>query len=619
MLRERLTTRALLAAALVAGLALTGCDDTQKADAAKAQGQKQADVDKPTVTLLYNTDENHKLVAEAVQDMWKRNLGLDVKLENKEWKTYLQDVDTLNYQVARAGWIGDYNDPMTFLDMFQTGNGNNDTGWSDPEYDKLLEQARAETDNAKRTELLQQAEAILLERGPVIPVYFYTNNTLVARRLNGFEPHNRDIHLLKYMSLGEPEEGQEFVAGDKADQLTFAVAADPETFDTAQMSGAPEGRIAFQIFEGLLVPGPTTEGLEDPSELVRPGVAESFDISEDGKTYTFHLRDDAKWSDGNPVTAEDFVYSWKRVLEPGFPADYASMLHIIEGAKAYNTQDPDKRTIEFDTVGIKAKDAQTLEVTLNNPTPYFPELVAFYTFFPVPKQAVEEHGEEWTKPENIVTNGAYTLAAYEPQQELLLTKNANYWDADNVKVDRARARIIDDREAVVKAYKAGELHWTGAGLPLAQITGLLTHPDYQRSPLLGTYYYRVNVSDKDSIFAKPEFRRALSLAIDRESLTDNVLNGLYEPAGSYVPTSMPGYSAPEAVEATYQIKKAKDLLQAAMAGDTAEATGGAAKPAAGSEKAPAGDEPAAEAAVKDEAAAAEGEAADKAEEAPATK
>ncbi|MFW6053319.1 MAG: peptide ABC transporter substrate-binding protein, partial [Persicimonas sp.] len=157
----------------------------------------------PEISLLYNTDENHKLVAESVQKQWKRNLGIDVELINKEWKMYLQDVDSLNYQVARAGWIGDFNDPMTFLDMWETDNGNNDTGWSNEEYDDLLDQIRSEPDVDKRQKLLQEAETLLLEEGPVIPVYYYTNNVLVSRELEGFEAHNRDIHLLKYMSLPE--------------------------------------------------------------------------------------------------------------------------------------------------------------------------------------------------------------------------------------------------------------------------------------------------------------------------------------------------------------------------------------------------------------------------------
>jgi oligopeptide transport system substrate-binding protein len=176
-------------------------DNVSKAKAMLKEAGFESGKDLGTIELLYNTDQNHKLVAEAVQQMWKQSLGLDVKLVNKEWKTYLQDLDTLSYQVARAGWIGDYNDPMTFLDMWVTNNGNNDTGWSHEEYDTLIERARREPRVSERVKLLQQAEAILLEQGPVIPIYFYTNNMLVSSAIEGFEPHNRDVHLLKYMSF----------------------------------------------------------------------------------------------------------------------------------------------------------------------------------------------------------------------------------------------------------------------------------------------------------------------------------------------------------------------------------------------------------------------------------
>lgn len=353
-----------------------------------------------------------------------------------------------------------------------------------------------------------------------------------------------------------PQKDDGFVAGSKADVFTFAVAADPETFDTARMSGAPEGRVAFQIFEGLMMPGPTTENLSDPSKLVVPGVAESYELSEDGKTYTFKLRPDAKWSDGEALTSEDFAYSWKRVLTPGFPADYAQMLWVIEGAEAYNKGEEK----DWTNVGVKTPDPQTLVVQLKNPTPYFPELTAFYTYFPTPQQAIEEHGDNWTRPENIVSNGPYKISAYEPQQEIKMTANEHYWDKDNLDIKDARARIIPDANARVNAYKTGELHWSGAGLPVAQITGLLTHPDYLQEPMLGVYYYRVNVSKPDSPLNDPKVRMALSLAIDRGSLVDNTMNGLFKTANSYVP-AMPGYTSKTTT--SYNIKKAKDLLKEA--------------------------------------------------------
>ncbi len=354
------------------------------------------------------------------------------------------------------------------------------------------------------------------------------------------------------------KDGEEssFVAGTKAEYFTTALAADPETFDTARMSGAPEGRLAFNIFEGLMMPGPTTEGLEDSSELVVPGVAESYEISDDGTVYTFKLRKDARWSDETPVTAEDFVYSWKRILTPDFPADYAQMLWVIKGAQAYNEGESD----DWASVGINAPDEHTLEVTLENPTPYFLELVSFYTFFPTPRQAVEKFGDEWTKPENIVTNGSYELATYTPQQEVILEKSDTYWGKDDVSLEKVRLRIISDLNAVVNAYKTGELHWTGTTLPVAQISNLIMHPDYVRHPMLGTYYYRVNVS-KDSPLQDPKVRRALSMAIDRDQLINQTMKGLYTNATAYVPGSMPGFESTAKVRTS--VPKAKKMLEEA--------------------------------------------------------
>jgi oligopeptide transport system substrate-binding protein len=350
----------------------------------------------------------------------------------------------------------------------------------------------------------------------------------------------------------QPDE--QFVAGQKTDRFTVAMAADPETFDTAKMSGAPEGQLAFNLFEGLMMPGPTTEGLTDTSKLVVYGVAESHTVSEDGKTYTFKLRADAKWSTGDALTSADFVYSWRRVLTPGFPADYAQMLWVIQGAEAFNKG----AVTDWEQVGIKAPDAQTLVVTLNEPTPYFLELLAFYTFFPVPEKAIAANAEEWSKPENIVTNGAYKLTSYKPQQEILLEKSDQYWDKANVGIDKVRFQIISDQNAIVNAYKTGALHWTGPGLPVAQITNLLTHPDYMSEPMLGVYYYRVNVSKQDSPLFKPQVRRALAAAIDRESLVNNTMNGLFKAAPAFVPDSMAGYTSTTKVG--YDAVAAKQLL-----------------------------------------------------------
>ncbi len=345
--------------------------------------------------------------------------------------------------------------------------------------------------------------------------------------------------------------GEDFVAGYNTDVFTFAVSADPQTLDPSRMSGAPEGRIAFNIFEGLMAPGPTTEGLGEGESVVVPGVAKDFDVSEDGRTYTFYLREDAKWSNGEPVTARDFELSWKRVLTPGFDGDYVQILWVIENGEPYSRGELD----DWNQVGVRSIDDRTLEVTLEEPTPYFPELVAFYTFYPVPIDVVEEHEERWTRPENIVSNGAYKLTGHRPQMDMVMEKNPHYWDADNVSIEKAIARIIPDTNAVVNAYRTGALHYSGASIPVAQITSLMTHPDYYNEPMLGTYYLRFNVSD-DNALADPKVRRALWKAIDRRSLVEDTMNNLYDVADAYVPpmagwesgAEFPGYDPSRARE-----------------------------------------------------------------------
>ncbi len=348
--------------------------------------------------------------------------------------------------------------------------------------------------------------------------------------------------------------GEDFVAGYNTEHFTFAVNADPQTLDPGRMSGAPEGRIAFNIFEGLMMPGPTTENLDNPEDVVVPGVAESFDVSEDGRTYTFHLRHDARWSNGEPVTASDFERSWQRVLTPDFPGDYVKLMYVIKNSEQYSQGETD----DWSQVGVKSLDDHTLEVTLEQPTPYFPEMVAFYTFYPVPVDLVEEHGTRWTRPENIITNGPYKLTSYRPQIDMTLEKNEHYWDVDSLAIDKAIARIIPDTNAVVNAYRTGALHYSGASLPVAQIASLITHPDFYQEPMLGTYYFRVNLSDEESVLTDPKIRRALAKAVDRRSLVEETMNNLYDVAHGYVPPMAMWESTADAPH--YNPSRARELL-----------------------------------------------------------
>lgn len=331
-------------------------------------------------------------------------------------------------------------------------------------------------------------------------------------------------------------------AGGKT--LNLAVAGDPETLDPGKMSGAPEGRVAFNVFEGLFMPAQTTG---------KPvyGVAEKHTVSEDGKTWTLNLRKDAKWSNGDPVTSKDFIYAWKRVLTPGFDADYAEFMDKIKGAAEYRG----KKTEDWGEVGLQAPDDHTLVIELVNPTPYFDEMLAFYTFFPVHQKSIEAHGEDWTKPENYVTNGAYRMKEYQHQQHMVLEKNPNYWDKDKVKIDQVKIFIIKDNTATLNAFKEGKLD-VMSGIPYGQIPALKGKPELRIDPMLGVYYYRVNVKANEAL-GKKAVREALALAIDRKALVQRSLKGVPQPADGFVP-SMEGYQQRTKLE--FNPDRARELM-----------------------------------------------------------
>lgn len=328
------------------------------------------------------------------------------------------------------------------------------------------------------------------------------------------------------------ETATQAVATEKGGQdiLIFNNGAEPETLDPALMTGNIEFTIAQQIFEGL-----TNYGKEDVTAM-EPGVASSWDLSNDQLTYTFHLRDDAKWSNGDPVTASDFVYSWERVLKPETASEYAYQLFYIKGAEDYNAG----KTTDFTQVGVKAVDDRTLEVTLNNPTPYFLQLTAFQTLFPVQKATVDKFADKWTLPENIVTNGAFLLKTWSPNDKIIMEKNPSYWDVANVKLNKAVAYPVDDNNTALSMYEAGEVDWIRT-IPLEAVDQWKGNPEYYNNAELSTYFYRFNVTKPP--FDKVEVRKAFDMAIDKQAIVENVTRMGQQPAKAYVPPGMPGYTS----------------------------------------------------------------------------
>ena len=310
----------------------------------------------------------------------------------------------------------------------------------------------------------------------------------------------------------------------------MATMGEPKTLDPHGVSGTWENFIVGDAFMGLLTDAADAKPV--------PGAAESWTISDDGLTYTFKLRDH-KWSDGTPVTAEDFVYSWRRVLDPATAAEYASIMYPVKNAEKINSGEIKDLT----QLGVRAIDDKTLEVTLENPTGYFLELLTHYTSFPVPKHVIDKYGADWVKPGNLVGNGAYRIIEWTPNARIVSEKNPNFYDTDNVKIDKIIYYPDEDRNELAKRFRAGEIDFVDE-FASEQIDFLRRElPDETRvKPYLGVYYYPINV--KKPPFDNPKVRHALTLAIDRVVLTDKVLKTGELPAFGVVPPGTGDYGQP---------------------------------------------------------------------------
>jgi oligopeptide transport system substrate-binding protein len=324
---------------------------------------------------------------------------------------------------------------------------------------------------------------------------------------------------------------------------TFNNGTEVATLDPARVTGVPEGRIIKALFEGLVVKHPRT--LEP-----MPGMAESWAISEDLLTYTFYMRRGAKWTNGDPVTANDFVYSWERFLNPATAAEYAYQLWYVSGAKEYTLEvDENGNPINsFDSVAIKAPNDYTLVITLSSPTPFFMDLMAFYPMFPVNRNGIElamekwpindEWEMRWLRPENLVTNGPYTIEYRRVNDRIRLKKNPGYWDADNVAMNTIDALTIEQAGTALNTYLTGSTHMIPNVLPNL-IPQLLKREDFEPAAYLGTYFYRVNTTKPP--FNDKRVRRALALTMNRKDIVEKITKAGQLPAFGLVPPGMTGY------------------------------------------------------------------------------
>ncbi|QJE72099.1 peptide ABC transporter substrate-binding protein [Aerophototrophica crusticola] len=308
--------------------------------------------------------------------------------------------------------------------------------------------------------------------------------------------------------------------------------AEPSSLDPHKGTDMQSARIGYDLFEGLLTFAPDGKAI--------PGVAERWEISADGLTYTFFLRKDAKWSDGTPVTAEDFVFSWRRLVDPKTASDYAYFLWPVKNGEAIsNGKAP------LDSMGVVAKDPHTLVVTLERPTGYFLSSLIHRMTYPVSKANVEKFGPDFVKPGNMVSNGAYRMVEAVPQAYVKAVKNPHFREASTVKIDTVLYHHTDSQETELRRFRAGELD-TLQMAPVTQIDWLKQNmPDVMEFyPVLGIRYLGVNMV-KGPLANEPKVRLALALAVDRETLTEKVTKAGEPPKMTFIPDGIPGYQSPD--------------------------------------------------------------------------
>ncbi len=305
-------------------------------------------------------------------------------------------------------------------------------------------------------------------------------------------------------------------------------AAEPGTLDPHRSEGVPSGNILRDLFEGL-----TTEA---PDGRIVPGVARHWSVSDDGLIYRFELRPQARWSNGEPLTAHDFVYSFRRSVDPATGSNYSKVFEPIRNAAAIIAGEAGPEAL-----GITALDEHRLEIRLAHPAPYLLELLAHPAFYPVHRPSLERWGEAFARPGRLIGNGAYTLSEWVIQSRIRLDRNPHYWNDAATRIDTVYYYPTENQAAEFKRYRAGELHWTDA-IPKNQVRWIREHlPDeFHVSPYLGTYYYGLNLR-REPFRDHPELRRALALAIDRETLTGKLLGSGEIPAWGWVPPGVRHY------------------------------------------------------------------------------
>ena len=385
---------------------------------------------------------------------------------------------------------------------------------------------------------------------------FHSEKQSIHQTFSIFNKTISFLMLVLFISLTGCGSGESNISlGNRTGILYWGNGTEPASLDPHIATGVPEHHIMSSVMEGLV--------LKDRKSLEpRPGVAESWTISDDGRIYTFKLRDDARWSNGDPHIANDYVWSWWRALQPALGNQYAYMLFPIKNAKRYY----DRETEDFGDVGVKALDQRTLQVTLTNPTPYFLQLLDHYSLFPVHQATIEkfgnadQRGTRWSYEGNLVSNGPFKLDEWKINRHITVTRNLHYWDNDNVALNGIVFKPVENTVTEERMFRAGQLHVT-SNVPADKISTYRksNSTELKIAPYLGTYFYRLNI--KTPQLQDRRVRRALGMAIDREKLVENITKGGQIPAYTMTPPGTMGYYPTSTL--AFDPEGAKNLLSEA--------------------------------------------------------
>ncbi len=447
------------------------------------KAKQELNFDTAKIRLLTFDSETAKRISEHIQKQLQDNLeGLEVVLIQQPFTNKIALADKGKFDIEYTGWGPDYPDAMTFLDLWVKGGAYNVAGYSSEVYDDYIKRAKSGemANNSKaRTEVLQAAEKLLVEEDcVVVPLYQRACASLVSPKVKGvvFHQFGGDYTYDKATT-------ENLTDGKRIIRLFGA--SDIPTMDTSRATDGVSFEIMANVLEGLTA--------LDANDMPIPAGATSWDVSEDGKEYTFHLVENAQWSNGTPVTADDYVYAWRHLADPATQAPYQL---LVETAQLANYESVINGEAPLDELGVSAVDLHTLKVNLETPVPYFLKLMSFPSFYPVNQQFAEAQGEAFgTSLENTIYNGAYTISHWQVGYSYAIAKNEKYWNKDNVLNDGVSFRIVKDAIAGVNLYELGEVD--RANISGEFVEQYIDHPHFKVEDGTAVFYLTFNIGNRN--------------------------------------------------------------------------------------------------------------------------